>query len=107
MKKVCYVVLALLIPVLVATSCVYSLDKYLDYKNNKMMEVKDLYPMLHDTVSLVKDKGVYANNYLAHKGAIMIMGSSELSHSTRQHPDYYFNTGRTKNKDIKPNEGTR
>lgn len=96
MKKVCYVVLALLIPVLVATSCVYSLDKYLDYKNNKMMEVKDLYPMLHDTVSLVKDKGVYANNYLAHKGAIMIMGSSELSHSTRQHPDYYFNTGRTK-----------
>ena len=100
MKKVWYVVLALLIPVLVAATCVFSLDKYLDYKNNKMMEVKDLYPMLHDTVSLVKDKGVYANNYLAHEGAIMIMGSSELSHSTRQHPDYYFNTGRTKNKAI-------
>ena len=98
MKKIRYVILALLIPIMVAVACVFSLDKYLDYKNNKMMEAKDLYPMLHDTVSLVKDKGVYVNNYLAHEGAILFMGSSELSHSTRQHPDYYFNTGRTKNK---------
>ena len=100
MKKICLVILALLIPVTAGLASIFYLDKYLDYKNNKMMEVKDLYPMLHDTVSVVKDKGVYANNYLSHQGAILFMGSSELSHSTRQHPDYYFNTGRTKKKAI-------
>ena len=38
MKKIRYVILALLIPIMVAVACVFSLDKYLDYKNNKMME---------------------------------------------------------------------
>ncbi len=28
----------------------------------------------------------------------MILGSSELSNSTKQHPKYYFNTNRSKNK---------
>lgn len=93
MKKLKYIILPILIGVVFA----FGFNKYMDKKDTELLGSKDLYMMLHDTQSLVKDKGVFANNYLMKRGYLMVMGSSELSHSTKQHPDYYFNTGRTKN----------
>lgn len=93
MKRLKYII----IPIVVAISFTFCFNKWLGDKNNKMMNTKDMYTMLHDILSLVKDKGVYANNILSKKDYILMLGSSELSHSTMQHPDYYFNTGRTKN----------
>ena len=92
MKKLKYIIL----PILAGIIFVYGFNKYLDEKNTSLLKNRSLYTMLHDTKSLVKDKGVFANNYLTKNGYIMVMGSSELSHSTKQHPDYYFDTGRTK-----------
>ncbi len=96
MKKLKYVI----IPLVLCGVMLFGFNKYMDKKDTQLLENKDLYMLLHDAVSLVKDKGVFANNYLMKNGYMMVMGSSELSHSTRQHPDYYFNTGRTKNKVI-------
>lgn len=96
MKKLKYIIL----PILIAAGFTFGLNQYLNKKNIEMLRTKDLYMMLHDTKSLVKDKGVFVNNHLMRDGDIMMLGSSELSHSTKQHPDYYFNTGRTKNKVI-------
>ncbi|MEG0249439.1 MAG: D-alanyl-lipoteichoic acid biosynthesis protein DltD [Peptostreptococcus sp.] len=96
MKKLKYIIL----PILIGVAFAFGLNQYLNKKNTEMLQTKDLYMMLHDTKSLVKDKGVFANNHLMKNGDIMMLGSSELSHSTKQHPDYYFNTGRTKNKVI-------
>lgn len=93
MKKLKYIIL----PILIAAGFTFGLNQYLNKKNIEMLRTKDLYMMLHDTKSLVKDKGVFVNNHLMRDGDIMMLGSSELSHSTKQHPDYYFNTGRTKN----------
>lgn len=93
MKKLKYIIL----PILIAAGFTFGLNQYLNKKNIEMLHTKDLYMMLHDTKSLVKDKGVFVNNHLMRDGDIMMLGSSELSHSTKQHPDYYFNTGRTKN----------
>lgn len=87
----------MLLPILVGIVFSLGFGKFLDKKNNELMSSKDMYSLLYDTKSLVKDKGVYANNILSKNGYILMMGSSELSHSTKQHPDYYFNTGRTKN----------
>lgn len=96
MKKLKYVIMALAIPLIIGGTFVFGLNKYLEKKDADMLKTKDLYPLLHDTKSVIKDKGVYANSILAKDGSILIMGSSDLSHSTRQHPDLYFNTGRTK-----------
>ena len=93
MKKLKYII----IPILLCVAFVFGFNKYMDKKDTELLKTKNLYMMLHDTKSLVKDKGVFANNYLMRNGYMMVMGSSELSHSTKQHPDYYFNTGRTKN----------
>ena len=93
MKKLKYII----IPIVLCVGFVFGFNKYMNKKDIELLKTKDLYMMLHDTKSLVKDKGVFANNYLMRNGYMMVMGSSELSHSTKQHPDYYFNTGRTKN----------
>lgn len=93
MKKLKYII----IPILLCAVFVFGFNKYMDKKDTELLQTKDLTMMLHDTKSLVKDKGVFANNYLMNHGYMMVIGSSELSHSTKQHPDYYFNTGRTKN----------
>lgn len=93
MKKLKYIIL----PILLCGIFVFGFNKFMDKKDTELLQTKDLFMMLHDTKSLVKDKGVFANNYLMRNGYMMVMGSSELSHSTKQHPDYYFNTGRTKN----------
>ena len=52
---------------------------------------------MNNSLSNIKDKGVIANNYFLQKKDIMMLGSSELGHSTKQHPTYYFNTNRSKN----------
>src|SRR3712207_2031655 len=92
MKKIKY----LLFPLVIVGVFCSGLNSYLNRTNVKMMNEKDLFGMLYDMKSMVKDKGYYANEYLTDKGYILMMGSSELSHSTKQHPDLFFNTGRTK-----------
>lgn len=93
MKRIKY----LLFPILVAGLFGMGLNSYLNTENIRMMNEKNLYKMLYDVKSQVKDKGYYANEYLTDRNYILMMGSSELSHSTDQHPDNFFNTGRTKN----------
>lgn len=93
-KKIIYI----LVPIVIVFIFTIGFNKFLDLANNSLLKSKDLYPMLHDPVSLIKDKGQYANNKLVNdEDYILMMGSSEFSHSTTQHPDYYFDTGRAKN----------
>lgn len=75
----------------------FGLNKFLDSKIDYMLEEKDLKPIMNNSLSNIKDKGVIANNYFLQKKDIMMLGSSELGHSTKQHPTYYFNTNRSKN----------
>ncbi|MDK8277913.1 MAG: D-alanyl-lipoteichoic acid biosynthesis protein DltD [Peptostreptococcus anaerobius] len=93
MKRIKY----LLFPLFMAGIFCVGLNSYLNKQNVRMLNEKNLYGMLYDTKSQVKDKGYYANEYLTDRNYILMMGSSELSHSTDQHPDNFFNTGRTKN----------
>ncbi len=86
----------LLIPLLVGIVFTVALKAFLSSQIDGLLSTKDVRPMLYEPVSVIKDKGIAANNYWAKNGYIMMMGSSELSHSTVQHPVYFFNTGRSK-----------
>lgn len=92
MKKLIYIIS----PIVLGAMFIVGLNAYIDHEITDLYKQKSVYPMLHDTKSIVKDKGIYANNHFLKNDYIFIMGSSELSHSTKQHPDYYFDTGRTK-----------
>lgn len=93
MKKLIY----LIIPLVVGGIFLFGLNKFLDSKIDYMLKEKDLKPILNNSLSNIKDKGVIANNYFLKQEDIMMLGSSELGHSTKQHPTYYFNTNRSKN----------
>ncbi|MEW8962103.1 D-alanyl-lipoteichoic acid biosynthesis protein DltD [Paraclostridium dentum] len=93
MKKLIYFI----IPLVVGGIFLFGLNKFLDSKIDYMLEEKDLRPIMNNSLSNIKDKGVIANNYFLQKKDIMMLGSSELGHSTKQHPTYYFNTNRSKN----------
>ena len=93
MKKLIY----LIIPLVVGGIFLFGLNKFLDSKIDYMLKEKDLKPILNNSLSNIKDKGVIANNYFLKQKDIMMLGSSELGHSTKQHPTYYFNTNRSKN----------
>ncbi|WP_278683168.1 D-alanyl-lipoteichoic acid biosynthesis protein DltD [Paraclostridium bifermentans] len=93
MKKLIYFI----IPLVVGGIFLFGLNKFLDSKIDYMLEEKDLKPIMNNSLSNIKDKGVIANNYFLQKKDIMMLGSSELGHSTKQHPTYYFNTNRSKN----------
>ena len=94
MKKILYFIIPILIGVLFA----FGLDKLLDNANNKLMQEKNLVPLMGQYASDVKDKGVIANKEFLSKDAIMMLGSSELRHATKQHPTRYFNTNRSKDR---------
>lgn len=96
MKKLIYFI----IPLVVGGIFLFGLNKFLDSKIDYMLKEKDLKPIMNNSLSNIKDKGVIANNYFLQKKDIMMLGSSELGHSTKQHPNYYFNTNRSKNKVI-------
>lgn len=96
MKKLIYFI----IPLVVGGIFLFGLNKFLDSKIAYMLEEKDLKPIMNNSLSNIKDKGVIANNHFLHKKDIMMLGSSELGHSTKQHPTYYFNTNRSKNEVI-------
>ncbi|OSB10010.1 D-alanyl-lipoteichoic acid biosynthesis protein DltD [Paraclostridium bifermentans] len=96
MKKLIYFI----IPLVVGGIFLFGLNKFLDSKIDYMLEEKDLKPIMNNSLSNIKDKGVIANNYFLQKKDIMMLGSSELGHSTKQHPTYYFNTNRSKNEVI-------
>ncbi|MCR8746251.1 D-alanyl-lipoteichoic acid biosynthesis protein DltD [Romboutsia lituseburensis] len=96
MKKSIY----LIMPLVVGGIFLFGLNKFLDSKIDYMLKEKDLIPIMNDALSDVKDKGVIANNHFLRNKDIMMLGSSELSHSTKQHPTYYFNTSRSKNEVI-------
>ena len=93
MKKLIYFI----IPLVVGGIFLFGLNKFLDSKIDYMLEEKDLKPIMNNSLSNIKDKGVIANNHFLQKKDIMMLGSSELGHSTKQHPTYYFNTNRSKN----------
>jgi D-alanine transfer protein len=96
MKKLIYFI----IPLVVGGIFLFGLNKFLDSKIDYMLKEKDLKPIMNDSLSDIKDKGIIANNHFLHKKDIMMLGSSELGHSTKQHPTYYFNTKRSKNEVI-------
>lgn len=96
MKKLIYFI----IPLVVGGIFLFGLNKFLDSKIDYMLKEKDLKPIMNDSLSNTKDKGTIANNHFLHKKDIMMLGSSELSHSTKQHPTYYFNTNRSENEVI-------
>ena len=81
MKRIKY----LLFPLFIAGIFCVGLNSYLNKQNVRMLNEKNLYGMLYDTKSQVKDKGYYANEYLTDRNYILMMGSSEISHSTDQH----------------------
>jgi len=93
MKKLGYFI----IPLVIGGIFLCGLNKFLDKEIDSMLKEKDLMPIVNDALSDVKDKGTIANNHFIEKNNIMMLGSSELSHSTKQHPTYYFNTNRSKN----------
>ncbi|MBC2575805.1 D-alanyl-lipoteichoic acid biosynthesis protein DltD [Peptostreptococcus canis] len=92
MKKLKYYIIPIITGFLCMTLLCYILDKY----NNKLISEKNISKILYNSDSMIKNKGYFLNNYLSKKGYIMMFGSSELSHSTIHHPDYYFNRGNTK-----------
>jgi len=96
MKKLIYFI----IPLVVGVIFLFGLNKFLDSKIDYMLREKDLKPIMNDSLSDIKDKGIIANNHFLHKKDVMMLGSSELGHSTKQHPTYYFNTNRSKNEVI-------
>ncbi|WP_024615585.1 D-alanyl-lipoteichoic acid biosynthesis protein DltD [Clostridium sp. Ade.TY] len=94
MKKLLYFIIPLIIGVLFA----FGLDKLLDNANNKLMQEKNLVPLMGEYATDIKGKGVIINNEFLNQDAIMMLGASDLRHATRQHPTRYFNTNRSKNK---------
>lgn len=96
MKKSIY----LIMPLVVGGIFLFGLNKFLDSSIDHMVKEKNLIPIMNDALSDIKDKGVIANKHFLKEKDIMMLGSSELSHSTKQHPTYYFNTNRSKNEAI-------
>lgn len=96
MKKSIY----LIMPLVVGGIFLFGLNKFLDSSIDQMLKEKDLKPIMNDALSDVKDKGIIANNHFLKNKDIMMLGSSEFSHETKQHPAYYFNTNRSKNEAI-------
>ncbi len=93
MKKLIY----LIVPLLIGGMFSFGLNKFLDYQIDDLIKQKDLIQIKNDTLSDLKDKGSIVNNHFLKNEDIMMLGSSELSNSTKQHPKYYFNTNRSKN----------
>ncbi|MEW9080460.1 D-alanyl-lipoteichoic acid biosynthesis protein DltD [Terrisporobacter glycolicus] len=92
MKKLSY----LIVPLIIGGIFLCGLNKFLDKEIDYMLKEKDLTSIINDERSDVKDKGTIANNYFLEKNNIMMLGSSELGHRTKQHPTYYFNPMRSK-----------
>lgn len=92
MKKLIYFIM----PLIIGGIFLFGLDKFLDVKIDELLKEKNLVPIMNNSLSNVKDKGVIVNNYFLENKDIMMLGSSELGHSTKQHPTYYFNTNRSK-----------
>lgn len=93
MKKLIYFI----IPLVIGGIFLFGLNRFLDSEIEQLLKEKDLVPIMNNSLSNIKDKGIIANNYFLEKQDIMMLGSSELGHSTKQHPTYYFNTNRSKN----------
>lgn len=96
MKKSIY----LIMPLVVGGIFLFGLNKFLDSSIDQMLKEKDLKPIMNDALSDIKDKGIIANDHFLRNKDIMMLGSSEFSHQTKQHPAYYFNTNRSKNEAI-------
>ncbi|MGX4601213.1 D-alanyl-lipoteichoic acid biosynthesis protein DltD [Faecalimicrobium sp. JNUCC 81] len=92
MKKIGYVVM----PLILGMIFVLGINNFFDLKIKDLLKNKDLTTIMNDSLSDIKDKGSIANNYFLEREDALILGSSELGHSTKQHPTYYFNTNRSK-----------
>lgn len=101
MKKILY----FFIPIIIAISSIVVIDSYLDKSIYTMIRNKDIESFIYNDDSFIKNKGYVLNRYLSDKKLsgddyILFFGSSELSHSTKHHPDYFFNNGKTKHKSL-------
>lgn len=94
MKKI----LCFIIPIVIGIAFAFGLNKFLDYQNNKMMNDKNLVPLMSEYATDIKGKGVIINNKFLSEDSIMMLGASDLRKATKQHPTRYFNTNRSKNK---------
>jgi len=94
MKKLLYFI----IPVLIGGIFAFGLNKFLDKEINSLYQSKNLVPLMGEYGAAVKDTGVGLNNHFLSQGDIMMIGASDFIHETRQHPAYFFNTNRTKNR---------
>ena len=94
MKKVLYFI----IPLIIGVGFAFGLNKFLDHKIDSLYKSRNLVPLMDEFESNIKDKGVLINNHFLEGGDIMMLGSSELRHATKQHPSRYFNTNRSKDK---------
>ncbi|MCR6515567.1 D-alanyl-lipoteichoic acid biosynthesis protein DltD [Clostridium sp. LY3-2] len=94
MKKI----LCFIIPIVIGIAFAFGLNKFLDYQNNKMMNDKNLVPLMSEYATDIKGKGVIINNKFLSEDSIMMLGASDLRKATKQHPTRYFNTNKNKNK---------
>ncbi|WP_194190120.1 D-alanyl-lipoteichoic acid biosynthesis protein DltD [Clostridium chrysemydis] len=94
MKKI----LCFIIPIVIGIAFAFGLNKFLDYQNNKMMNDKNLVPLMSEYATDIKGKGVIINNKFLSEDSIMMLGASDLRKATKQHPTRYFNTNRSKDK---------
>lgn len=94
MKKI----LCFIIPIVIGIAFAFGLNKFLDYENTKMMNDKNLVPLMSEYATDIKGKGVIINNKFLSEDSIMMLGASDLRIATKQHPTRYFNTNRSKNK---------
>ncbi|RDY24264.1 D-alanyl-lipoteichoic acid biosynthesis protein DltD [Romboutsia maritimum] len=89
-------IMCIIAPLIIGGTFLFGLDKSIDYGIDNLLKKKDLVPIMNDSLSLVKDKGLKINDQFLKNGEIMMIGSSELSHGLKQHPTYYFNNNRSK-----------
>ncbi|MDU6248045.1 MAG: D-alanyl-lipoteichoic acid biosynthesis protein DltD, partial [Paeniclostridium sordellii] len=71
MKKLIYFI----IPLLIGGIFLFGLNKFLDTKISELLKEKDLIPIMNDSLSNIKDKGVIANDYFLERKDIMMLGS--------------------------------
>ncbi|MBY0753887.1 D-alanyl-lipoteichoic acid biosynthesis protein DltD [Clostridium sardiniense] len=94
MKKLLYFI----IPIFIGGIFAFGLNKFLDKEISSLYQSKNLVPLMGEYASDAKDTGVGLNNHFLEQGDIMMIGASDFIHETRQHPAYFFNTNRTKNR---------
>lgn len=75
MRKLIYFIIFFIIGVVF----LFGLDKFFDFKIDEFLREKNLFLIMDDILSDIKDKGVIVNNYFLREKDIMILGLLEFS----------------------------